>query len=109
MASRMIGRTACPECGFGAAHVKQSEKCTYRYCPECGSQLHAKTARQVADLMAKTRLQDAPAATGPSPTPSEPPKTPPAPDVPALPSPTEPSPTATPPVEARPKRRGLFA
>lgn len=55
MASRMIGRTACPECGFKAAHVKESEKCLYRYCPDCNSQHYAKSERQRADLMAKTR------------------------------------------------------
>lgn len=71
MASKLIGRTACPECGFGAAHVKQSEKCVYRYCPECASQHHARTERQRADLLAKTRMVDAPAST-PTPTPREP-------------------------------------
>ena len=76
MASVMIGRTACPECGFDAAHVKKSEKCTYRYCPECGAQHHAKTPRQVADLLGKTRLLDAPAGPTPTPTPTEPSATP---------------------------------
>ena len=55
MASRIIGRSTCPECGFDAAHVKESEKCLYRYCPECGSQHYAKSQRQRADLTAKTR------------------------------------------------------
>lgn len=58
MASTMIGRSTCPECGFEAAHVKRSEKCLYRYCPECCSQHMARSARQVADLMAKTRPVD---------------------------------------------------
>ena len=58
MASRMIGRAACPECGFSGAHVKESEKCLYRWCPECGSQHYAKTERQRADLTAKTRPLD---------------------------------------------------
>lgn len=57
MASVMIGRAACPECGFSAAHVKQSEKCLYRYCPECGAQHYAKSERQRADLMSKTRTE----------------------------------------------------
>lgn len=103
MASRMIGRTACPECGFAAAHVKESDKCTYRYCPECGSQHHARTERQKADLLAKTRLLDA----TPTPTPTEQPT--------ATPSPTgtpEPIATATPtastPAPAPAKRGGLF-
>lgn len=56
MASRMIGRTACPECSFSSAHVKESEKCLYRWCPECSAQYYAKTQRQRADLMAKTRM-----------------------------------------------------
>lgn len=55
MASIMIGRAACPECGFESAHVKQSERCIYRWCPECGAQHYARTERQRADLMAKTR------------------------------------------------------
>ena len=62
MASIMIGRTDCPECGFKGAHVKQSDKCAYRYCPECGSQFFAKTERQSADLAKKTRPLD-PSAT----------------------------------------------
>ncbi len=101
MASRMIGRATCPECGFGSAHVKQSEKCHYRYCPECSAQYYAKSDRQVADLLAKTRV-DTPAP-GPSPTGSE--KTP-EPAVPATP-PAPPTPTAATPTA--PKRRpGLF-
>lgn len=104
MASKMIGRTACPECGFESAHVKESEKCLYRYCPECSSQHHAKTSRQRADLLAKTRLiEDAGKAVeqaAPEPTPT--------------PTPTgamDVQPTATPtqePKQAAPKRRGLF-
>jgi hypothetical protein len=103
MASVMIGRTACPECGFEAAHVKKSDKCTYRYCPECGAQHHAKTPRQVTDLMGKTRLIAAPAEPSPTPTPTGPEKTAPAASLEALPTPTEHSPTPTPA-----KRRGLF-
>jgi len=98
MASKIIGRAACPECGFASAHVKQSEKCHYRYCPECGSQHHARTERQVADLMKKTRLAE------PSPTPTHTGK---ADDAQPTPSPTPtagagPTPTPTPP-----KRHGL--
>lgn len=62
MASIMIGRAACPECGFESAHVKQSERCIYRWCPECGAQHYARNERQRADLMAKTR--QVPGATG---------------------------------------------
>lgn len=59
MASVMIGRTDCPECGFKGAHVKQSDKCKYRYCPECGSQHFARTDQQAANLAKKTRAVDA--------------------------------------------------
>ncbi|MBB1073634.1 hypothetical protein HUU62_04325 [Rhodoferax sp. 4810] len=55
MASVLLGRAACPECGFAAAHVKRSEKCHYRYCPECGSQHYAKSQRQIDDLLSKMR------------------------------------------------------
>ena len=83
MASRIVGRAECPECGFDAAHVKESEKCIYRYCPECGSQYMAKSDAQRANLLKKTRPNEpvahasASAATGnpPSatPTPAPPP------------------------------------
>lgn len=110
MASRMIGRTACPECGFSAAHVKQSEKCVYRYCPECQSQHHARTERQRADLLAKTRPVE---GASPTPTPTEAPAPEPsatATPTAATPTPSEPSPTATAPTPpATPKRRGLFS
>lgn len=68
MASVMIGRAECPECGFKAAHVKKSDKCHYRYCPECGSQHYAKSAAQVENLLKKTRLADATATGTGSPT-----------------------------------------
>ena len=115
MASTMVGRTVCPECGFESAHVKRSEKCLYRYCPECGAQHHARTERQQADLTAKTRPGGAPPA--PTPTGNAPTPTPPEPE--AKPEPTatppepkpdpkpEPKPSAT-PTPTAPKRRGLF-
>jgi Zn-finger nucleic acid-binding protein len=113
MASTMVGRTACPECGFESAHVKRSEKCLYRYCPECGAQHHARTERQQADLMAKTRPVGTPPAPSPSPTPTP---TPPEPEAKPEPTPTppkpdpEPEPKASPnPTPAVPKRRGLFS
>ncbi len=99
MASQIIGRATCPECGFHAAHVKQSEKCHYRFCPECGVTTHMKTPRQVADLLAKTRLE---APVG-GPTPSEGAPAPKSAD-PATPSPP-PAPSAT---AAKPRRHGLF-
>lgn len=103
MSSPIIGRTRCPECGFESAHVKQSPKCLYRYCPECGSQHHARSDRQRADLKEKTRLieQAAPTHT----------------DATATPTPTEvieevPTHThtdaAAEATATQPKRRGLF-
>jgi hypothetical protein len=109
MGAPIIGRTDCPECGFASAHVKKSEKCTFRYCPECGSQHHARTERQVSDLMAKTR-QTTPTAT-PTPTPAPSPVVE-APAAAPLPTPTqatpsEPMPTPAPTAAPR-KRIGLF-
>jgi hypothetical protein len=99
MASQLIGRTKCPECDFASAHVKRSEKCLYRYCPECGSSYMATGPEREALLMAKTRLLTA----APVPAPPEPEKTPesgqPAP-APAIPEATQPP--------AAPKGRGLF-
>jgi hypothetical protein len=113
MASRMIGRTACPECGFAAAHVKQSDKCLYRYCPECGSQHHARSERQRVDLTSKTRMLDEPTPTPtPTPTPSATPTQEPSPTPSGTATHTEqPSamPTATPTAKAATARRGLFA
>lgn len=120
MASTMVGRTACPECGFESAHVKRSEKCLYRYCPECGAQHHARTERQQADLMAKTRPVGTTPAASPTPTGSEPTPTPPEPEAKPEPTPTppkaEPKPDTKPEPEASPnhtptapKRRGLFS
>ncbi len=88
MASKMIGRTACPECGFESAHVKESDKCVYRYCPECQSQHHARTQRQRADLLAKTRM-----LADPAPTPEHKPEPTPEPIKPA-PAPPQPKPRA---------------
>lgn len=103
MASAIIGRTNCPECGFEAAHVKQSEKCIYRYCPGCGAMYHATGATREAALRAKMR--PVPGLGEPSPSPTEKPA--------PAPTPTQaaPTPTATPaaPAIAAPKRRGLFA
>lgn len=120
MASTMVGRTACPECGFASAHVKRSEKCLYRYCPECGAQHHARTERQQADLMAKTRPVEAAPAPSPTPTGSEPTPAKTEPKADPTPTPPEPepkaetkpkaSPTPTPkPAPAATKRRGLFS
>lgn len=56
MASVMIGRATCPECGFKSAHVKQGEKCLYRYCPDCTAQYYARTNKQRENLMAQSRI-----------------------------------------------------
>lgn len=98
MASPIIGRAECPECGFGAAHIKQSEKCVYRYCPECGSQYHAKTERQRSLLVAKMRPEGAPTPTRTDPTPTGP-----------VEGATATDPVAEPESTPTPKRRGLFS
>lgn len=118
MASRLVGRTVCPECGFGSAHVKQSDKCLYRYCPECQASYYCRNGRQTADLQAKTRPVD-PVATGtPTATPAATAPTSPPPvvappsatgsttpdDAPAPAATPAPAPTPTP----VPRRRGFF-
>lgn len=116
MASVLIGRTDCPECNFKSAHVKQSEKCVYRYCPECSSQHHARTPRQREDLAKKTRLIEpiTPQAT-PTPTPTEkkPASAAPAALPTGTPTPTQATETVAVDVEpgtaTAPKRRGLFS
>lgn len=99
MASQIIGRSACPECGFSAAHVKKSDKCHYRYCPECGAQHHARTERQVADLLKKTRLSE------PTPTPTG--KSDPAPTPSPSPTPIEVQPPPMTSPTPAPRRHGL--
>lgn len=106
MASRMIGRATCPECGFASAHVKESEKCLYRYCPECGSQHYAKSSRQRADLTKKTRVDASATATEPKPATATAPAIQ---DATATGSDASPS-TATTETPTTPaKRRGLFS
>ena len=122
MGAPIIGRTKCPECSFDGAHVKRSEKCIYRFCPECGAMYHAKTARQAADLEAKMRPL-APLGLGvPTPTPENVPaeleQLAPTPGKvavqPAKASVPTPTPTTTPPTPpmppaaAAPRRSGLF-
>ena len=112
MASNIIGRTTCPECAFAGAHVKRSDKCLYRYCPECGSQHMARSKRQEADLLSKTRLLDAAPGSSATATPTD------ASDSarPVLPVPPTVAvavppgtPTHPPPAAAAPaRRRGLF-
>lgn len=104
MASPIIGRTDCPECGFTAAHVKRSDKCTYRYCPECNATYHAKTARQVADLMAKTRPEKGAPPAEPAPPKAAPVVVEPA----ATPAPIKAAPANKPPPKPAPEKRGAF-
>lgn len=50
----IIGRLACPWCGFAGAHVKRSEgKRPYHHCPDCGSMTHTKNGHQETLLLAK--------------------------------------------------------
>lgn len=77
MASKILGRIACPiSCGHDAAHVKiKTDKATtahpYVHCRGCGCQLHTKTQEQAEHLLKRTRPEvlDTPAAP-PTPTPS---------------------------------------
>jgi hypothetical protein len=70
MASELIGRTACPECGFHAAHVKiKTDKegaHPYRHCPECGAQYFPRNKQQADDLRAKLRAEKAAPDTPPA-------------------------------------------
>lgn len=105
MASQIIGRADCPECKFGAAHVKKSEKCHYRYCPECGAQYHAKTPRQVADLLAKTRPEKHPQPAAPAPAGAAAPV---AVEPAQTPAPVKATPATKPPPKTAPEKRGAF-
>ena len=112
MASRMIGRTVCPECGFAGAHVKESDKCLYRYCPDCGSQHYAKSTSQRANLTAKTRPLDAATGSDTTATPTAPEKAAHAPVLPPVTTGSEPSATPAATVAApvaKNWRKGLFA
>lgn len=56
MAATIKGRKGCPFCGFGAAHVKQTEgKHPYLHCPECGVMTHAKSGAQARLIVAGMR------------------------------------------------------
>ena len=71
MASKMLGRTACPECGFPHAHVKQKEgegTRAYRYCPDCGSQYYARSDAQHQALVSKLVHPVVPVGPGAEPT-----------------------------------------
>jgi hypothetical protein len=57
MASKLLGRMACPECAFAHAHIKiktdKEDARPYRHCPECGSQYYARNQHQADLLMAR--------------------------------------------------------
>ena len=59
MASKLLGRAVCNDCGFESAHVKENpEKGTlYLWCPEhsCRSQVFCKTPESKARLLARMR------------------------------------------------------
>lgn len=116
MASKIIGRAACPECGFASAHVKESEKCLYRYCPACGiNGPHARTELQRQNMVKGMRPVEPTATATPTPTEAKPAPAA-APTTPAAPTPTkrrEASPPADPPAAPPPpptptRRSGLF-
>ena len=78
MASKLIGRVKCGECGFDGAHVKiktdpaeGKTPLAYRHCPECGAQYFPRSQAQADALVAKMRPEGAPA-----PTPAKPPQEP---------------------------------
>jgi predicted RNA-binding Zn-ribbon protein involved in translation (DUF1610 family) len=81
MASTLLGRAECPECGFHAAHVKISDKegaKAYRHCPECGAQYFPRNKQQADNLLSKTRAENLPS--DPAPALDTPPTPTPAPD-----------------------------
>jgi predicted nucleic acid-binding Zn-ribbon protein len=59
MASDLIGRASCPECGFASAHIKiKTDKegaHPYRHCPDCGAQYFTRTKLQASNLMLQIR------------------------------------------------------
>lgn len=90
----IIGRLACPWCGFEGAHVKCNEgKHPYHHCPDCGLTTPAKNGAQAKLLTGRMRLVDGTmpeppiaadpivvpggakaAAAAPAPAPADPPK-----------------------------------
>lgn len=95
MTSAIIGRMACPDCGFESAHVKQSDKCLFRYCPECHTQTFAKTELQQANM--RQRMRPVQAVAQPAPVEKAPTS-----------GSGAPPPPAAPPKHPAPKRSPLF-
>ena len=55
----IVGRLACPWCGFDAAHVKRNEgKLPYHHCPDCGFMTPAKNGQQAKLLTGRMRPID---------------------------------------------------
>ena len=102
MASKILGRTACPCCPHEAAHVKlKTDKAEgqtaypYVHCKGCGIQMHTRTQEQAEHLLRKTRAEKLDL-----PTPLPEPEPAPAPaDLPSAP---------IPPSSGRPMFGGLF-
>lgn len=102
---RIIGRTACPLCDHGSAHVKQAEgKHPYLYCPECGCTLPSRNGVQAAHLMRKTRA-DKLAHLAPGPDGVMTPTTPPTSGADIVTAPTPPAAPAADPPPAKPAKR----
>lgn len=104
MASKIIGRAACPWCDFDAAHVRESDKCLYLYCPDCGISTHFRTDRQRDLLRAKGIRTEGQQAAAPAiePHPVTAATEQPPPQPPATNAPIEPAAPAS--VPAKPKR-----
>ena len=99
MSSAIVGRFKCM-CGFESAHVKQSEKCLYHYCPSCGMNgPHARTEAQKANMRKAMRPEGTPTETA---KPAEPVGE-------AMPPTPTPTGTIEPETQPAPKRRGLFS
>lgn len=105
MASKLIGRTACPECAFPTAHVKIKEDKEnahpYRHCPDCGAQYFPRNKTQAAQLLEKVRPESN--TPPPKPTPGEPgaPGQGPAAPAPAVVTKPTPAPAPAAPASAR--------
>lgn len=100
MASKLIGRHECPWCGFAAAHVKQSERCVYTFCPECGIQTHFRAHQEP---LIRDRMRQEKGAEPAAPAPAEV-----APELPAPEPAPEPASETRPPA-AQAGRRRLFS
>lgn len=59
MASEILGRSPCPECGFAHAHIKiKTDKDganPYRHCPDCGAQYFTRSKAQAEQLREKIK------------------------------------------------------